>query len=129
LEREYPDAAASLREGLEELFTINRLGLSPALCRALGSTKIIDNLNSAARRRTGRAARWRDGEMVKRWVAAAFLDADKNFRRVLGYCDLWMLKAVLTGIVRLAFRKKIYASSGPFDHAHFSERLYPTAPA
>ena len=33
--------------------------------------------------------------MVKRWVAAAFLDAEKSFRRILGYRDLWMLKAVL----------------------------------
>jgi len=95
LEREYPDAAASLREGMEELFTINRLKLSPSLCRALGSTNIIENPNSAARRRTERVTRWRDGEMVKRWVAAAFLDAEKSFRRILGYRDLWMLKAVL----------------------------------
>lgn len=95
LEREYPDAAASLREGLEELFTINRLGLSPSLRRALGSTNIIENPNSAARRRTGRVTRWRDGAMVKRWAAAAFLDAEKSFRRILGYRDLWMLEAVL----------------------------------
>ncbi len=95
LEREYPDAAGSLREGMEELFTINRLGLSPSLCRALGSTNIIENPNSTARRKTARVTRWRDGEMVKRWVAAAFLDAENSFRRILGYRDLWMLKAVL----------------------------------
>lgn len=95
LEREYPDAAGSLREGMEELFTINRLGLSPALCRALGSTNIIENPNSTARRKTNRVTRWRDGAMVKRWVAAAFLDAEQSFRRILGYRDLWMLKALL----------------------------------
>jgi putative transposase len=39
--------------------------------------------------------RWRDGEMVKRWAAAAFLDAEQSFRRILGYRDLWMLKAIL----------------------------------
>ena len=95
LEREYPDAAGSLREGLEELFTINRLGLSPSLCRALGSTNIIENPNSTARRKTNRVTRWRDGEMVKRWAAAAFLHAEQSFRRILGYRDLWMLKAIL----------------------------------
>jgi transposase-like protein len=95
LEREYPDAAGSLREGLEELFTINRLGLSPSLCRALGSTNIIENPNSTARRKTKRVTRWRDGEMVKRWAAAAFLDAEHSFRRILGYRDLWILKAIL----------------------------------
>ena len=31
LGREYPSAAASLREGLTERFTLNRLGLSSAL--------------------------------------------------------------------------------------------------
>jgi len=36
LEREYPTAAASLREGMEEAFTINRLGLPPSLHRCLG---------------------------------------------------------------------------------------------
>ena len=29
MEREYPSAAVSLRAGLEECFTINRLGLQP----------------------------------------------------------------------------------------------------
>jgi transposase-like protein len=95
LEREYPDAAGSLREGLEEIFTINRLGLTPALCRALGSTNIIENPNSTARRKTNRVTRWRDGAMVKRWAAAAFLDAERSFRRILGYRDLWTLKAIL----------------------------------
>jgi putative transposase len=106
LEREYPDAAASLREGLEELFTINRLGLSPALRRALGSTNIIENPNSAARRRTGRVTRWRDGAMVKRWAAAAFLDAEKSFRRILGYRDLWMLEAVLLNDDQVAIAER-----------------------
>ena len=77
------------------MFTINRLGLTPALCRALGSTNIIENPNSTARRKTNRVTRWRDGEMVKRWAAAVFLDAEQSFRRILGYRDLWMLKAIL----------------------------------
>ena len=33
--------------------------------------------------------------MVLRWAAAAFLITDKSFRRIQGYRDLWMLKAVL----------------------------------
>jgi hypothetical protein len=93
LRREYPDAATSLREGLEELFPINRRGLSPSLMRALGSTNIIEDPNSAAPPRAGRVTRWRDGAMVKRRVAAAFVDAENSFRRILGY--LWILKAVL----------------------------------
>ena len=37
LEREYPEAARSLREGLEETFTINRLDLPSSLHRCLGT--------------------------------------------------------------------------------------------
>ena len=43
LEREWPSAAASLREGLAELFTVNRLGLPAALRRCLTTTNIIDS--------------------------------------------------------------------------------------
>jgi transposase-like protein len=95
LETEYPDAAASLREGLDEMFTVNRLGLSPALCRSLVTTNIIENPNSSVRMRTRRVTRWRNGEMVKRWAAASFLHAEKNFRKLMGYRDLWMLSAAL----------------------------------
>lgn len=41
LERDYPAAAASLREGLEECFTLNRLDLPPSLHRCLASTNVI----------------------------------------------------------------------------------------
>ncbi len=33
--------------------------------------------------------------MVLRWAAAAFLITEKSFRKIQGYHDLWMLKAVL----------------------------------
>jgi len=95
LEREYPDAADSLREGLAEMFTVNRLGLSPTLCRCLCSTNIIESPHSGVRLRTRRVCRWRDGRMVLRWAAAAFLITEKSFRKIQGYRDLWMLKAVL----------------------------------
>jgi transposase-like protein len=89
LEREHPDAAASLREGLEEMFTVNRLGLSPSLMRCLGSTNIIESPHSGVRLRTRRICRWRDGAMVLRWAASAFLITEKNFRKIQGYRDLW----------------------------------------
>ena len=43
LERDHPSASASLREGLSEMFTINRLGLPPRLRKCLGSTNLIDS--------------------------------------------------------------------------------------
>lgn len=95
LEREWPSAAASLREGLEELFTINRLGLPGALRRCLGTTNIIDNGHSALRDRVRRVKYWQSGSMALRWTAAAFDAVSKGFRRIMGYQHLWMLKAAL----------------------------------
>jgi hypothetical protein len=40
-------------------------------------------------------SRWKDGKMVQRWVASSFLATEKSFRRVMGYKDLWALKAIL----------------------------------
>jgi putative transposase len=95
LEREYPSAAASLREGMTEMFTITRLGLSASLSRCLASTNVIESPHSGVRLRTRRVCRWRDGQMVLRWAASAVLATEKNFRRIMGHQDLWMLKAAL----------------------------------
>ena len=95
LEREYPSAAASLREGLAEMFTVTRLDLSASLSRCLVSTNVIESPHSGVRLRTRRVCHWRDGKMVLRWAAAALLATEKNFRRIMGYRDLWRLKAAL----------------------------------
>ncbi len=95
LEREYPSAASSLRGGLEEMFTINRLGLPGKLRRCLGTTNLIDNGHSAARDRMRRVKNWQSGAMALRWTAAAFDAASKGFRRIMGHEYLWMLKAAL----------------------------------
>ena len=101
LEVHYPGAAASLLEGLEETFTINRLELPASLRRCLASTNIIESPYSGVRMRTRRISRWKNGSMVLRWVASAFLAAEQNFRRIQGYRDLWILKARLAGDITL----------------------------
>ena len=95
LEQDWPHAAGSLREGLSELFTINRLGLPSSLRRCLGTTNVIDNSHSAVRQRTQRVKNWQNGLMALRWTAASFGAASKNFRRIMGHEQLWMLKAAL----------------------------------
>jgi transposase-like protein len=95
LQKEYPQAAASLLEGLEETFTVNWLGLTPTLMRSLTTTNIIENPNGSVRRQTRRVSRWRNGEMVLRWAASAFLNAEKQFNRVNGYRELWVLENAL----------------------------------
>ena len=95
LAKDYPDAAASLLEGLEETFTVNELGLTPALMRCLSTTNIIENPNGAVRRVTRRVTRYCDADMALRWTAAGFLEAEKHFRKISGVKDIWILSEAL----------------------------------
>ena len=95
LEDEWPSASGSLLEGLEELFTVNRLGLPAGLRRSLATTNIIESSQSTVRRLTRRVDRWRDGSMGLRWTATSFLEAEKIMRKIGGHGQLWMLAAAL----------------------------------
>jgi transposase-like protein len=95
LMQEYPSAAESLLEGLEEMFTINRLELPGSLRRCLASTNVIESPNAGIRQKTGRVTRWRDGQMVLRWTASALVELEKRMRRIMGYQQLWILAAKL----------------------------------
>ena len=81
LQRDWPAAAASVREGLEEIFTVNRLGLPASLRRCLTTTNIIDSTHSGIRQRTRRVTNWKNGEMALRWAAVAFVETEKHYRR------------------------------------------------
>ena len=95
LTRTHPKAASSLAEGLEETFTINRLGLTLALRKGLATTNLIESSLSGVEGRTHRVTHWRNGEMALRWAAAAALETERHFRKLMGYRDLWMLRAAL----------------------------------
>jgi len=91
----HPSAAASLLEGLDELFTINAMGLPPKLLRCLATTNIIESTNGGVRQRIHRVKNWQDGLMALRWASAAFEATADNFRKIMGHQQLWMLKAHL----------------------------------
>jgi len=91
LEHEYESAARSLREGMAEMFTIQRLKLPPSLYKCLGTTNVIESPQSGVQKRTGNVTRWRDAAMVERWVASAWLLTEKHFRKVIGHEHLWTL--------------------------------------
>ena len=95
LDRDYPSAAASLLEGLEECFTINRLGVPPSLARCLATTNIIESPHAGVRIQTRRVTHWQNGKMVIRWLASAFIRTEKKFNKIMGYRDLWTLGAIL----------------------------------
>lgn len=65
--RSPPGAAASLREGMEETLTVNRLGVPESPLSALSNTNTIESSFSVASSGMRRVIRWRDGKMVQRW--------------------------------------------------------------
>ena len=85
LDKRYPSAAASLREGLEEMFTVARLGIDGRLAKTLTTSNPIESMISIARTTNRNVTRWRDGQMVLRWTAAGMLNAERSFRRIKGY--------------------------------------------
>jgi transposase-like protein len=88
LERSWPDAAASLREGMSETLTLMRLGITGRLAKSLSSTNPIESMIEIVRHTHRNVKRWQDGDMRKRWTAAGMLQAEQQFRRVIGYTDL-----------------------------------------
>lgn len=95
LERAHPGAAASLREGLDEILTVMRLDLPESLERVLSSTNLMENLFSRVREIARRVRHWQGGTMILRWTAAGVLEAERNFRKVAGYRSLAKLDAAL----------------------------------
>jgi putative transposase len=90
-----PGAAASLREGLPETLTVNRLGVGGKLLQTVESTNPMESMIEIVRDHAGRVKRWSSGEMALRWAAAGMLAAEAQFRRVKGYQELPALAAAL----------------------------------
>ena len=88
LESKHPDAAGSLREGLEDMFTVAGLGVTGRLRQSLTNTNCIESMISITRTTDGRVKHWRDGTMKKRWIAAGMLEAERSFRRLKGHADM-----------------------------------------
>jgi putative transposase len=104
----HSDAAASLREGLDETLTVMRLGLTGALRRTFATTNPIENMNGALRRVTRNVKRWKDEAMIRRWVALGIAEAQKGFRRVRGHDAMPTLVAALRPVATtVASEKKV----------------------
>jgi transposase-like protein len=88
LDRSYPGAAGSLREGLEETLTLTKLGVTGNLKRTLESTNPCESMIEIVRHTQRNVKRWSSGEMALRWTAAGMLEAERQFRKIIGYRDL-----------------------------------------
>jgi hypothetical protein len=63
LDQEAPGVAASILEGLDEMLTVNRLGLPAKLRRSLACTNSIENMMGTLRRVCRNVKRWRNAAM------------------------------------------------------------------
>jgi putative transposase len=88
LDRSWPDAARSLREGLDDTLTLMRLGITGQLAKTLCSTNPCESMIEIVRSTQRNVKRWRDGDMRRRWTAAGMLVAEQQFRRIIGYRNL-----------------------------------------
>src|SRR5262249_51851252 len=95
LDQQAPGVAASILEGLDEMLTVNRLGLPVTLRRSLACTNSIENMMGTVRRICYNVKRWRNAAMVLRWTAAGMIEAAKGFRRLKAYKHLPVLRAAL----------------------------------
>jgi putative transposase len=95
LDHAHPGAAASLREGLAETFTVARLRVPPSLARTLRSTNCVESMIEICRDHSRNVKRWESGTMALRWCAAGLAEAKKQFRRVNGHIHLKALRAAL----------------------------------
>jgi putative transposase len=110
LEAAHPGAAASLREGLAETLTVQRLQIEGALYRTLRTTNPIENLNGSIARYTRNVKRWKDAKMALRWVASALHDAKDRFRKLRGFKEMNKLLAALN-----AHAEKLHAADSEDD--------------
>src|SRR3954454_21032203 len=88
LEKTWPDAAASLREGMADTLTLMRLGITGQLAKTLCSTNPCESMIEIVRYTQRNVKRWQDGDMRKRWTAAGMLVAEQQFRKIIGYRHL-----------------------------------------
>jgi transposase-like protein len=88
LDERYASAAASLREGLDDMFTVRRLGTGEILARSLSCTNAVESMISVVERLSGRVTNWKDPRMVTRWVGVGMIEAERSFHRIRGCKDM-----------------------------------------
>src|SRR5205085_9528207 len=81
LDQTWPDAAGSLREGLEDTLTLMRLGITGQLAKTLCSTNPCESMIEIVHYTQRSVKRWQQGDMRKRWTAAGMLVAEQQSRR------------------------------------------------
>ena len=80
---------------MEETLTVIRLGIKGRLKRTLESTNPAESMIDCVRTTQRNVKNWSSGEMGLRWTAAGMLEAEKQFRKVIGYTQLPQLAVAI----------------------------------
>ncbi len=86
-----PSVARSLEEGLEEMLTVHKLRVPDQLRRTLSCTNVIESVFSIVDTLCRNVKRWREVDQIERRVGSGLLDADQQFRKVIGFCQIPLL--------------------------------------
>jgi putative transposase len=96
LQRDYPEAAASLLEGLEECFNHQPSGAPAHTASLFGDHECDRELAVGCA-----PANWAHMSLASQHAAtlggSRLLGTEKHFRRIMGYRELWALKVILQG--------------------------------
>jgi putative transposase len=93
-------AANSLEEGFDETLTLHLLGVPAVLRKSFSTTNLIESTFSFAETIMHNVKRWRSPLQRLRWCSAAFLRAEKQFKRVRGYKSMQVLVSAVEFEVR-----------------------------
>lgn len=104
LDAHYPQAAASLKEGLEETLTLHKLGIAKKLRDRLRTTNITESINSRLAHTTHRVTRWSNSDQRQRWIAAACLDIEQRSLNPIPQDEHW--EALIRALKRYDQTKK-----------------------
>jgi len=115
LDNTCPDAAASLREGLEETLTLHRLHAPHALRVSLRTTNLIESCFSLVRVFCKNVKRWRSPQMARRWAGCSLLQAEQRMGRINGYRDIQYLASALSAPHLSGRGTEAETSSSPVD--------------
>ena len=128
LAHSHPGAAASLREGLAETVTLQRLGVDEQLWRTLSSTNPIESMIGICRATSRNVKRWQNGDMCLRWTAAGMLEAAQQFRKIIGYKQLAALALAVESDVAAARAATSRSTTSPTNNENTTEAAATLAP-
>ena len=115
-------------EGLDDMFTVRRFGVSDRLARTPSCTNAIESMVLVIWGLTGRVTKWKDTKMVNRWVGAGMIEAERSLCRIKGHRDMQTLVIKVRAEVarRIIENEGGTVTSDKYDQAAASTTLGPS---